>query len=105
MPDISEHNDYKKHFAGFSDAKLEVFLKSGHTNVSMVTAATEEVHKRRRAESMANSAVAKPAFDATNKAHSWHVMPLGKIAIGVATSIIGACALYLIATYFDIKLN
>jgi hypothetical protein len=51
MSDISKHNDYRKHFESFSDANLEVFLNSGHTNVAMITAATEEVHKRRRAES------------------------------------------------------
>jgi hypothetical protein len=105
MPDISEHNDYKKHFAGFSDANLEVFLKSGHSNVSMVTAATEEVHKRRRAESTAHNEATEPAYDATNNTNDWYEMPLGKIAIGVATTIIGACVLFLITTHFDIKLN
>lgn len=40
-----------------------------------------------------------------NKKGDWHEMPFGKIAIGVVTTIIGACALYLIATHFGVKLN
>lgn len=51
MPNITEQNDYKKHFAGFSDANLEMFLKSGHHDTAMKCAATAEVHKRQRSES------------------------------------------------------
>lgn len=45
------------------------------------------------------------SIDKSKNAHSWHEMPFGKIAIGVVTAIIGACALYLISTHFGVKLN
>jgi len=48
---------------------------------------------------------AHSSTDKSKNAHNWHEMPFGKIAIGVVTTIIGACALYLIATHFGVKLN
>lgn len=48
MQDNAESNEYKDRVAGFSDAGLDVFLKSGHSNTSMIAAAAEEYHRRKR---------------------------------------------------------
>ncbi len=53
----------------------------------------------------AQNPVSNQTSDKSTLGHDWHEMPFGKIAIGVATTIIGACVLYLIATYFGVKLN
>lgn len=52
-----------------------------------------------------HNSAANLSTDKSNSAHDWHEKPFGKIAIGVVTTIIGACALYLIATHFGVKLN
>ena len=87
MSDISNQTDYRKHFESFSDANLEVFLNSGHTNVAMITAATEEVHKRRRAESESRNLREEENFPTSRKSLRFVIWAAIIALIAIAVSI------------------
>ncbi|MDP1679383.1 MAG: hypothetical protein Q8L02_04580 [Candidatus Nitrotoga sp.] len=47
----------------------------------------------------------KPSADIANHPHNWHDMPLGKIAIGVTTAVLGAFVIYLLINHAGIPLK
>jgi len=65
----------------------------------------EQLQSKKRDASAVQNAVANPSAEKTNNVHDWHDMPLGKIVIGVATTIIAACIIYLLYAHFGLKLN